>query len=81
MVKYYAINLKLTERDPRTHKPTGRYETMLFVDEVGDATEIDVKNKARALYGDAKFKIVFIKELTHDEFLVKSGMGEKHDKT
>ncbi len=49
MIKYYAINLKLTERDPRTHKPTGRYETMLFVDEVGDATEIDVKNKARAL--------------------------------
>lgn len=77
MIKYYSINLKITERDSRTNKPTDHYEMMLFVDDMGDATELDVKNKARVLFGDAKFKIVCINELTHDEFWAKAEAGGK----
>ena len=77
MVKYYSINLKITERDPCTNKHTDSYEMMLFVDKFGDATELDVKNKARTLFGDAKFKIVYINELTHDEFWAKVETGDK----
>ena len=48
-MNYYAINLKLAGKDPRTGKRCEEYQKMLIADDQG-LTEAFIKNRARELY-------------------------------
>lgn len=71
-MNYYAINLKLAGKDPRTGKRCEEYQKMLIADDQG-LTEAFIKNRARELYdGMWAQKIIQVTEISEEEY--KAGM-------